>query len=84
MVAGAALHLAIQLPGLFKERMRYTPSFDWRDQLLGDCFFQLESLGARWHRESRDYRAHLVDVFDDDPRVVDRGAVFQHEHRNLP
>lgn len=31
VVIGAALHLAIQIPGLFKERMRYTPSFDWRD-----------------------------------------------------
>ena len=31
VVIGAALHLAIQLPGLFKERMRYSPSFDVRD-----------------------------------------------------
>ncbi len=31
VVIGAALHLAIQLPGLFRERMRYTPSCDWRD-----------------------------------------------------
>lgn len=31
VVIGAALHLAIQIPGLFRERMRYSPSFDWRD-----------------------------------------------------
>ncbi|MEO6396856.1 MAG: murein biosynthesis integral membrane protein MurJ [Tepidiformaceae bacterium] len=31
VVIGAALHLAIQLPGLLRERMRYSPSFDWRD-----------------------------------------------------
>ncbi|MGE5597270.1 MAG: murein biosynthesis integral membrane protein MurJ [Hyphomicrobiales bacterium] len=31
VVAGAGLHLAVQVPGLFRERMKYTPSFDWRD-----------------------------------------------------
>lgn len=34
VVAGAGLHLAIQLPGLFRERMRYTPSFDWADRAV--------------------------------------------------
>lgn len=31
VVIGAALHLLVQVPGLVRERMRYTPSFDWRD-----------------------------------------------------
>lgn len=31
VVIGAALHLAIQIPGLFRERMRYSPSIKWRD-----------------------------------------------------
>jgi len=31
VVAGAGLHLATQLPGLVRERMRYSWSFDWRD-----------------------------------------------------
>lgn len=31
VVIGAALHLAVQVPGLIRERMRYTPSFDWHD-----------------------------------------------------
>ena len=31
VVAGAALHLLVQVPGLVRERMRYTLSFDWHD-----------------------------------------------------
>jgi putative peptidoglycan lipid II flippase len=31
VVIGAALHLGIQIPGLFRERMRYQLSFDWHD-----------------------------------------------------
>jgi putative peptidoglycan lipid II flippase len=31
VIAGAGLHLLVQLPGLFRERMRYSFSFDWRD-----------------------------------------------------
>jgi putative peptidoglycan lipid II flippase len=31
VVVGAALHLLVQLPGLFQERMRFRFSFDWKD-----------------------------------------------------
>jgi len=31
VVAGAGLHLAVQVPGLVRERMRYRFVFDWRD-----------------------------------------------------
>jgi putative peptidoglycan lipid II flippase len=31
VVIGAGLHLAIQVPGLVRERMRYRAIFDWRD-----------------------------------------------------
>lgn len=31
VVIGAGLHLAIQVPGLFRERMRYEPGFGWGD-----------------------------------------------------
>jgi len=31
VVIGALLQVAIQIPGLFKVGMRYTPSFDWRN-----------------------------------------------------
>ncbi|OAI42159.1 hypothetical protein AYO38_03175 [bacterium SCGC AG-212-C10] len=31
VVLGAALHLAVQIPGLVRERMPYRPSFDWQD-----------------------------------------------------
>jgi len=31
VVIGALLQVAIQVPGLFKVGMRYTPSFDWRN-----------------------------------------------------
>ncbi|MBI2767497.1 MAG: murein biosynthesis integral membrane protein MurJ [Chloroflexi bacterium] len=31
VVAGAGLHLAVQLPGLARQRMRYVRSFNWRD-----------------------------------------------------
>ncbi|MCK9518754.1 MAG: murein biosynthesis integral membrane protein MurJ [Dehalococcoidia bacterium] len=34
VVIGAALHLAIQVPGLVRERMRYSFSFDWRDSAV--------------------------------------------------
>ncbi|MCC7366019.1 MAG: murein biosynthesis integral membrane protein MurJ [Dehalococcoidia bacterium] len=32
VVAGAGLHLAVQVPGLFQERMRYTFRFEWHDR----------------------------------------------------
>lgn len=32
VVAGAALHLLIQVPGLIRERMRWVPSLRWRDE----------------------------------------------------
>lgn len=31
VVVGAGLHLAVQLPGLAREGMRYRPSLDWQD-----------------------------------------------------
>jgi putative peptidoglycan lipid II flippase len=31
VVIGAGLHLGIQVPGLFRERMRYEPGFGWGD-----------------------------------------------------
>ncbi|GBD24157.1 putative lipid II flippase MurJ [bacterium HR29] len=31
VVCGAALHFAVQLPGLWQERMRYRPSLTWAD-----------------------------------------------------
>jgi putative peptidoglycan lipid II flippase len=31
VVAGAALHLAVQVPGLVRERMHFRLSFEWRD-----------------------------------------------------
>jgi len=31
VLIGAGLHLGVQVPGLFVERMRYRPSFEWRD-----------------------------------------------------
>ncbi|MFN0146259.1 MAG: murein biosynthesis integral membrane protein MurJ [Dehalococcoidia bacterium] len=31
VVVGSGLHLLVQVPGLFREKMRYRPSFDWRD-----------------------------------------------------
>jgi putative peptidoglycan lipid II flippase len=34
VVAGAGLHLGVQLPGLVRERMRYRLSFDWRDSAV--------------------------------------------------
>jgi putative peptidoglycan lipid II flippase len=34
VIAGAGLHLCVQLPGLAREGMRYRPSFDWRDRAV--------------------------------------------------
>ncbi|HEX6030060.1 MAG TPA: lipid II flippase MurJ, partial [Tepidiformaceae bacterium] len=31
VVIGAGLHLLVQVPGLVRERMKFRPSFDWRD-----------------------------------------------------
>jgi putative peptidoglycan lipid II flippase len=31
VIAGAGLHLGVQVPGLIRERMRYRPSLNWRD-----------------------------------------------------
>lgn len=34
VIGGAALHLLVQIPGLFQERMRYRLTFDWRDNAV--------------------------------------------------
>lgn len=51
VVLGAALHLAIQLPGLVRERMRFRVLFEWRDaavrevgRLMGPRVFGLAAV----------------------------------------
>ena len=34
VIAGAACHLLVQVPGLFRERMTYRLTFDWRDSAV--------------------------------------------------
>ncbi len=34
VIAGAGLHLLVQVPGLFRERMRYRFTFDWRNSAV--------------------------------------------------
>ncbi len=34
VIVGAGLHLAIQLPGLYRERMRFKPRWDWGDNAV--------------------------------------------------
>lgn len=34
VVIGSALHMLVQVPGLFREKMRYEPSFTWADSAV--------------------------------------------------